>query len=383
MAQAPVDPQRRQLLLHAVLAEAPARQSCPLMTAVFCSRGRYYSLRGCMPMIDFTKHIRSAETARRTDPIEIYDNLDRASDKGPLRPAQEAILREWYLSRRSERDVIVKLQTGQGKTVIGLLILQSKLNSGAGPCLYLCPNNFLVAQTCSQARQFGFKFVTDEGDLPTEFEDSEAILITSVHKLFNGKTRFRLGARSLPVGSIVIDDSHACLDAIRNTFTITLAKDKPAYQAILHLFSDSIRLQGEGTYQDILKGSQGAFSPVPYWVMNENVESLAKILSKHEDDSAIKFAWPLLRDILVDCLCIIAGDQIQIVPYAPTLSPFGSYSKATHRVFMSATVNDDSFFVKSLGVQPECIRHPLRYSGERWSGEKMILIPSESVRKDR
>jgi hypothetical protein len=40
----------------------------------------------------FQKTARWQEEFRQTDgPIEIYETLDRASDKGPLRPAQKAI----------------------------------------------------------------------------------------------------------------------------------------------------------------------------------------------------------------------------------------------------------------------------------------------------
>jgi replicative superfamily II helicase len=51
----------------------------------------------------------------------------------------------------------VKLHTGQGKTLVGLLMLQSRLNAGKGPVVYLCPDHFLIAQTCEQARQFGIR----------------------------------------------------------------------------------------------------------------------------------------------------------------------------------------------------------------------------------
>ena len=79
-------------------------------------------------MVDFKKRLTNKDLPKVLDPVEIYDTLDRASDKGPLRPAQLAVLSEWYESRRNERDVILKLHTGQGKTLVGLLLLQSKLN---------------------------------------------------------------------------------------------------------------------------------------------------------------------------------------------------------------------------------------------------------------
>ena len=101
------------------------------------------------------------------------------------------------------------------------------LNEGVGPALYLCPNYFLVNQTVEQAISFGIHCVTTEDELPDEFTEGRAILVTVVHKLFNGLTKFGLGAKSLPVGSVLIDDAHACIDAIKDQFVITLHHEDP------------------------------------------------------------------------------------------------------------------------------------------------------------
>ena len=98
-------------------------------------------------MIDFRKKIAVGTAIVKTNPIEIYDTLDRASDKNALRPAQLAVLEDWWNNYKDKKDVILKLHTGQGKTLLGLLILQSKLNLNQGPVLYLCPTYNLVTQT--------------------------------------------------------------------------------------------------------------------------------------------------------------------------------------------------------------------------------------------
>src|SRR5436305_835940 len=98
-------------------------------------------------MVDFNKRLAKRDLNKPTDPIALYDTLDRASDKGELRRVQVEVLEAWHKDRRAEKDVILKLHTGQGKTLIGLLMLQSKLNEGAGPAIYLCPNNYLIDQT--------------------------------------------------------------------------------------------------------------------------------------------------------------------------------------------------------------------------------------------
>lgn len=87
-------------------------------------------------VVDFKKRLSGKKADKPTDPIKIYDTLDRAHDKGPLRPAQLAVLPERFAKHPGMRDAIVKLHTGQGKTLFGLLILQSRLNAGNGPAVY-------------------------------------------------------------------------------------------------------------------------------------------------------------------------------------------------------------------------------------------------------
>lgn len=115
-------------------------------------------------MFDFADHLDDDTSEKPLSPLDIYDSLDRSSDTGPLWPAQEAVLTEWYEQRQSQQDIILKLHPGQGKTLVGLLMLQSHLNAEAGPALYLCPNQQLVEQTQEQAKKFGIPFVGLDSD---------------------------------------------------------------------------------------------------------------------------------------------------------------------------------------------------------------------------
>jgi uncharacterized protein YjiS (DUF1127 family) len=60
-------------------------------------------------VVDFGKHIKKRAIERPTNPVEIYERLDRLSDTGPLRPAQVHVLTEWHEKRRTVRDLILKL----------------------------------------------------------------------------------------------------------------------------------------------------------------------------------------------------------------------------------------------------------------------------------
>ncbi len=111
-------------------------------------------------MVDFTKKLKKKKIEKKIDPEEIYESLDRRSETGPLRPAQLNILKNWYKNKKDEKDLIIKLHTGAGKTLIGLLILQSKINSDEGPCMYVCPNIYLMEQVCDEATKFGINHCT-------------------------------------------------------------------------------------------------------------------------------------------------------------------------------------------------------------------------------
>lgn len=194
-------------------------------------------------MFDFKKHIKKQPMERPTNPLEIYERLDRQSDTGPLRPSQEHVLTEWHAKRRTERDVIVKHHTGQGKTLVGLLMLQSRLHEESGPALYLSPNKFLVGQTYLQAQRFGINVINGnaEGELPPSFLHGKEIYVCTVQKLFNGMTKFGLKADSLQLGPLLMDDSHACIESIKQACSISLGAESDAYKKLFDLFAEDLK----------------------------------------------------------------------------------------------------------------------------------------------
>ena len=279
-------------------------------------------------MVDFKKRLSGKKTAKPIDPVLLYETLDRAHDKGPLRPAQISVLNEWTNSHGEVRDVIVKLHTGQGKTLVGLLILQAQLNAGKGPALYLCPDNFLIDQTCEQAKQFGIATCRADPELPEEFLSSDRILVTSVQKLFNGLTKFGINNKSIPVGTILMDDAHACSDSIRDACRIRVPSNEPAYDALKSLFADELSQQSVGTFADICNDKRDALLPVPYWAWMEHESDVARILAGQTDRASVKFAWPLVKDMLKFCQCIVSGVAVEIEPY---VSPYTASEPLTAR----------------------------------------------------
>jgi replicative superfamily II helicase len=335
-------------------------------------------------MIDFTKQLKKKTIKQRINPIEIYDDLDRNSEVGPLRPSQENILNDWDNSHRYDHDLLIKLHTGEGKTLIGLLILLSTMNEKRLPCIYLCPNRYLVDQVFWDADKFGIPTCLIDytnNRFPQEFLDANSILITTAQKLFNGRSIFKTGSASLKVESIVLDDSHACIAAIEEGLTIKIpstykGKSIEAYTELKDLFSDSLKMQGAGSYLDLNNEESDVVIPIPYWSWNQKVDIVTEVLSKYSEEDYLLYIWPLYRDSLRYCEAFICSKRIEIKPFKFPIEQFGTFSRANQRILMSATTQNDSFFIKGFNFSPKVIKSPLTVPDQRWSGEKMVIIPS-------
>lgn len=330
--------------------------------------------------INFDKRSQNKTAEKKLHPCEIYDTLDRHANKGPLRiPVQDTILNQWFVEHKDEKDVILKLPTGEGKTLIGLLILQSKINEKKGACLYVCPSKYLADQVRIQADEFGINHCSiGENGLPEDFVNGEKILITHAQVIFNGRSKhFGIGQKSIEVENILLDDAHSCIDIIKTSCKFQIPRSSECYTELLDIFGESLKKQGAGTYADLVNQSTSAILAVPYWDWESKQEEVVSILSKYNknNDKSVWFVWDLLKNNLKNCLAVFSGREIEISPRIIPIEMFGAFSNASHRVFMSATISNDSFFIRDLGLDRNVVEHPLTFD-KKWSGEKMVLIPS-------
>ena len=82
--------------------------------------------------MDFGKLLSQAGESAPVQPRELYGSLpNKTAGYGYLRDVQGQVLTAWD-ARRGERDLVIKVNTGGGKTIDGLVMLQSYLNEGKG-----------------------------------------------------------------------------------------------------------------------------------------------------------------------------------------------------------------------------------------------------------
>jgi len=129
-------------------------------------------------MVDFKKLRAAKEQPPAIDPIEIFRRLPKPPGIGDLYNSQAEVLNSWF-ARRKERDLVIKLHTGGGKTLVAMLIAQSILNEKQQPVVYLSPTNQLVAQALARAAEYGIAAVPyiRKTDFADEFLDAKSILV--------------------------------------------------------------------------------------------------------------------------------------------------------------------------------------------------------------
>ena len=326
--------------------------------------------------MDILSKLDSRAKAKTIVPREIFMTLpSKEAGYGYPRDVQSEVWKKWF-EIRNEKNVILKMNTGSGKTLVGLIMLQSCLNEEKGPAVYVVPDKYLVNQVIEEAEKLGIE-ATDDKDAYS-FLNSKSILVTSVHKIVNGCSCFGLREdKTYPIGSIIIDDVHACMDKITSQFIITIKAGTDAYNSIVNILNTSLKDYNPKNYIDVieLKDYQKRLI-VPYWVWQREQDDIYRILKKFEkDDDSIRFALPLLDRSLETCDCIITASTIEISPKGVDLDKITSFGEANRRIYMSATIADDSVFVSALGLSTEDMKHVITPENANDIGDRLVLFP--------
>lgn len=124
--------------------------------------------------------------------------------------------------------------------------------------------------------------------------------------------------------------------------------NKELYESLLAIFEDDLKEQGEGTFWDVKNNADyESLMMIPYWAWIDKKSQVLKTLAMNESNSCVTYVWK--------CQAFVNGSEIQIMPVVSPISFFGSFANAKHRILMSATTQDDSFFVKTLGISINAI----------------------------
>lgn len=333
-------------------------------------------------MVDFDS-LRQQKTKKVSiRPQDIFRRLPKPDGINDLYESQGKVLTDWF-DNRENKDTIIKLHTGGGKTLVGLLMAQSCINEKGESVLYLCPTQQLVSQTLEKAEALSLNAVpyVKKKPLDDDFINGKAIMVCTYSALFNGQSKFKLRGSSTPpikVSAIILDDAHVAFSDIRDAFTLEIepAKHDDLYKSMAGIFRPYFKDCGVlGTFDDTISGKSDSILEIPYWAWYEKIDSVQIQLASDGDDT-FPFSWPILRDNLHLCHAIISKKTISITPYLPLVDLFPTFSEAPRRIYMSATIADDSEIIRTFDASKDFVARPLSSSSLAGISERMILIPA-------
>lgn len=326
--------------------------------------------------IDFSKFKKTEEGPRETHPIKIYDSLTRSGGLNDLWRGQYLALEEWN-ELRDENDLVIGLNTGGGKTVIGLLQGQALVNETQGRVFYLCGSIQLIKQTAEAAKSLGLKVATyynRQFENEKEFNMGKVICITTYQALFNGKSRFE----NDEISGLIFDDSHVASHIIRDHYSLrlteddypetysTLAKTLKKYYEDIHsyqLFDQVVNHKNDPTVLFIpMFVWEGVYKKIIEVMVEEDVPTGA----------TTKYAWEYLKDHLDLCSVFLTSHTIEITPFLPPVHLLKFMGDKTKRIFLSATVQDHADYIRTFGYVPGERIAPKTRAGE---SERLIVTP--------
>ena len=333
--------------------------------------------------IDFSKIPTHRRQTKPVHPIDLFQTSAVTDGNiNDLWLAQGDALREWH-EHRNDRDVAVVLNTGAGKTLVGLLIAQSLVHETQRQVVYACSSIQLVEQTADKARGYGLPVTTYYGgefSPDGQYQRAEAPCVTTYQALFNGKSRFA----SDDLSAVVFDDAHTAENILRDQFSLNIIRSEmeEAYSQITALFQPYHQSVGSATsYAEAIEGGPSQLFWVPPFEVQGNVEELRRILLAANLGQHVKtmFSWEHIRDHEDLCCLLISSSEVTLTPPTLPVSTLPCFGQSVRRVYLSATLSAPDAFVRAFGREPEHFVSPSTTAGEC---ERLILIPSLSANVD-
>lgn len=327
-------------------------------------------------MVDFGSLVGAKKDVAIYDLDSLYSSLDVKSTHTEPRPAQREAMQE-LTKRHAEKDLVLKISTGAGKTTVGLLYLLGHMKLSRAPAVYLCPTLQLVEQVLEEAGRLGIAandYPGGETYPAPACMRGDSILVCTYEKLFNAKSTFLRSDVNIIPCAIVLDDAHAGAEIVRKQFTLRVRGD--AYAALLEVLAPACQAYSKPKWLDIESSDPMALLEVPHWIWTEHALKIQEVLHGFADTDEFRFVWPYLAEILPTCRCVLGGGGAEIAPEVLPTHFVRPFAQAGHRLFMSATLADDSLLTREFGTSPIAAAQPILPPSDRGLGERMILAPS-------
>lgn len=296
-----------------------------------------------------------------------------------LRDSQRLVLSSYARDHRGTPDLGIQMPTGEGKTLVALLIADWFLEQGRSVA-YLTGTRHLADQVKEEAEKLGLEAVRfaarDYGGAKLDdYHQAQVVGIMNYWVYFNSKPVPR------PADVVIFDDAHLAEQPLSSLQTLRIPNRKGSarslYRDVCNLViahTDAyagLRAMQDGT---AAPGTPPELLSFCDWsaisgAVRDTIESSPFV----EDDEA-RWVWPAVRDHLNRCGVLIGSSAIEIRPYHPPTSLCPGYSKAKQRIYLSATLGSMDDLQRRIGGNPVTRLEPDQPLPPGATGERRLVL---------
>lgn len=278
-----------------------------------------------------------------------------------LRPGQRQVLTAYADQHVDTADLAIEMPTGEGKTLLALLIADHALSRGWSVA-YLTGTRQLAERAEKEAEDLGLDVVRfaakDYGGAKLDdYHQAQAVGIMNYWVYFN--SRPRVGAADL----VIFDDAHLAEQPLSGLQTLRIPdKAGPArqlYQTICELIvahTDAypgLRAMLDGTARPDTPPELLSFSD---WdavagPTRDAIEASPLVTDRTLEEQMV-YVWPAVRDHLTQSGVLIGPSGIEIRPYHPPTALNTQYRRAKQRIYLSATLGSMDDLQRRIGGGP-------------------------------
>ena len=322
------------------------------------------------------------QAIRPIEPIELFESLTlRGSIENIWEPQAEA-LKQWTAKRESN-DVVIQMNTGGGKTLVGLLIAQSLVNETLEQVMYVCANNQLVEQTIFKAKECGLdpasRYKTSWHNREN-YDSGKTFCITNYAAVFHGFSPFK----SDSIKAIIFDDAHVAENNLRENYTLNFAYGTDTYKELSAVFKSYFeKSNSKESFEEVVGGDFRIVLFVPTFYTWEQSDVIKKIMVKNnvEEADETKYVWEHLKLNLKHCCFFISGKSIQVSPSVIPLANSPFFKNSVRRIYLTATMPTPASFIRTFGISNPTLISPRGKSGD--AQRLFIFLPGKDEEEQK
>jgi hypothetical protein len=308
-----------------------------------------------MSFVAFTPK-RPPASAPPPDPAQLYQQLVRGSGApAGLWTHQDQVLRSWAEDFKAVPDVALELPTGAGKTLVGGLLAEYRRRAASERVVYVCPTRQLARQTDERLTSYGVPTSLLIGQVSVwnpgvraRYTSGQSVAVTVYSHVFNSNSAFG------DAQYLVLDDAHAAEGAVASPWSLEVPRKSSAYQDVLALLTSALdplvlnRLRADDPDGQYLSQVY-LTSPAALAAVAGELEDVLRtaVATKALPDAV--YALRMMEGHLGRCLLYASYRRLLLRPMIAPTETLPSFSGASQRLYMSATLGSGGELERSFG----------------------------------